>query len=1380
MARDETAYAELLALLPEITRYPWPLEDATHEPLMYLQGDYIRRANQAACTLLGMSRTSLEGKRLEEALEPQAVQAISMAQNKAVLGTGEVVITHIRVGTQQVSLRFEPDTWRHLGGVLIRLIPHDYPDLSDDSQVNPFSWIQKSPIPCMVLNARSELVVCNRAAQEYLGIDPSAAPDEPFFSAAFQLETLRPSSETLAMLLKRDGYFMQTAEVCRKDGTRLQMRAQGYYLANKDGSHSGLLMIMEPRHAEDTLAETSNLLMQLVPFLSEPICWKNTTGKYLGCNMAFARALGFKKPEELVGLTDQEIFGQSPEQLKRLKQQDDLVIQQKNAQYFILEDLTVPSGYQTNVGVLKAPLFQANGERLIFTLARDLNNQQTLQQKLVTQQALFRKLIDHLPFSITLLDPSGRFLLANTRVLRDLKKSEEEVIGKHYTEVSTPGIHALAEAAQQGQHTALQEVTYYEGAQEKRLIAGVTHVEDYDGHHQVLIGFTLDTTRLPAARPIPETQDLALLRSVINVSVDIIYVRDAQGYFLLANRQTERLLGSSLQEIMQPHYKVPEVFSTFMRMEPAVIEDEQSVVQEEGLADHAGHLQWYQTRKMPFRLPNGQVAQLAISSEVTDRVRAEGELLRKTAELQAIFMALPDLYLRIDQDGVFRDYHAIRTSEFARYRKLLLYRPLAQVLPEQVALSLNTALQRVLTTQRSAQVEFHLRNQHYECRLIPFFGNEAVAVVRNITQTKRQELALRRSEEKYRSVMDNVREIFFQTDDQGQFTFLSASWQEYLGYATPECLQKPLTAYLHGNDVQLVEKFMRYVLSQRAGSFRAEVRLQTARGNMRWMDLQASCARLPGSTEYGLTGTLHDVTERKLAEQALLESKELAEEAVRAKSEFLATVSHELRTPLNSIIGVAELLHQLDLPAEQNDLMGTLRISSETLLQLINDLLDFSKIESGQLMLDKKPFAPGQLLHDSLELLRSKAEANRVQVALYIDPAIPLQLEGDALRMRQVIFNLLDNAIKFSKGGNVCISLYPVNKEKDTEARLCLSVADSGIGIAPSKQHIIFDPFVQADTTTNRQYGGTGLGLAICQRIALLMGGKLWVESKPGLGSTFFFTFDCPVATPAPSSSNALNILLAARSSLALGTLRDYLEQQGHSVMTAHTAEQIREILHLWTPQQVIAGYSLLKEMETTRQDLPPPLQVHLWKDSYSISQEAYAQYASWSAHAPLPWQISGADLHTALHTPGSTDQESMSLTPEKQGPAPASRHHILVAEDNAINQKLIGRMLEYLGYGYTLAGNGNEVLDQLSHQSYDLVLMDIQMPGLDGLEATRMLRAELQLGLPIVAMTAHVLPGFEAACTAAGMDAYLPKPIRLEALSQLLARLLTASPASA
>jgi PAS domain S-box-containing protein len=755
--------------------------------------------------------------------------------------------------------------------------------------------------------------------------------------------------------------------------------------------------------------------------------------------------------------------------------------------------------------------------------------------------------------------------------------------------------------------------------------------------------------------------------------------------------------------------------------------------------------------------------------DVTERMRAEGELLRKTAELQAIFMALPDLYLRVDKAGVIRDFHAAPNSEFAPYRRLLLFHTLAQVLPEATAEMLSAVKGHVLRAQRSARVDFQLRGQHYECRLIPFFGNEVVAVLRNISLSKRQDLLLRQSEERYRSVIDNVRELFFQTDAQGQFVFLSASWAEALGHS-PESLQgQSLVQCLHSADRPLVEKLVQHLLAQQKGSFRAEVRVPTANGTLRWMDLQASCTRLPGSETYGLTGNLHDVTERKEAEKALVASKEEAERATRAKSEFLATVSHELRTPLNGIIGITELMRQTLLSADQEDLMETLRISSETLLQLINDLLDFSKIESGQLVLEHKPFAVHKLLQDCLELLRPKAGQHRVQVALYLDPRVPQQLEGDALRLRQVIFNLVDNAIKFSREGHVHISLYPLPTAEGAPPRLCLAVADDGIGIDPAKQAIIFEPFVQADTQTTRKFGGTGLGLAICQRIANLMGGRLWVHSTPQHGSTFFLSF--PVSAPLQEvpATEPHRLLLWAAPGLPLGALKDYLEQVGHAVLTCQDTAQAQALLQQWQPHYVVVGYSVLAQ--AAQLPLPAPQQVLLWRDHSTGPQPT--DMKALSAHPPLPWQLSGVWIARFLQDPASRWQSPYVSLRTLVPNAPQARGHVLVAEDNAINQKLVGRMLQHLGYTYTLVGDGQAVLDALSHRHYDLVLMDIQMPGMDGMETTRHLRQHLQLAIPVVAMTAHVLPGFEAACRAAGMTAYLPKPIRLEGLSEMLAKLL-------
>jgi signal transduction histidine kinase/DNA-binding response OmpR family regulator len=531
-----------------------------------------------------------------------------------------------------------------------------------------------------------------------------------------------------------------------------------------------------------------------------------------------------------------------------------------------------------------------------------------------------------------------------------------------------------------------------------------------------------------------------------------------------------------------------------------------------------------------------------------------------------------------------------------------------------------------------------------------------------------------------------------------------------------------------------------------------------------------------------------DVRRRMVIEQQLraasAHERELtlkAQAAERAKSNFLAVMSHEIRTPMNGIIGMTHILADTELDDTQSDCVSTIQTSGESLLVVINDILDFSKIESGRMTLEQRPFHLRECVEEALDLFSSQIRAKGLEGIYLIAPSVPLQLLGDATRLRQVLVNLLGNAIKFTAHGEIVVNVQLQNPDVQ-DNRLLFSVTDTGIGIPKEGLAKLFHAFTQVDTSTTRRYGGTGLGLAIGRRLVEMMGGTLWAESEPGRGSTFFFTAVLPpsgAAEPVVGSQQRTTAMIKTLSVLIVddnATHRHVLEMQlrGWRMLatSAATAQEALEQLAERTYDIALIdgelpdmdGIALARKIRETRA-LPLVL--------LSSSDEVGGRNGSALFQAQILKPIKHSLLFaTILRLTGAKRPGETRATPKHFDSGLAARNplRILLVEDNAINQKVGGKMLGQLGYTADVAHNGREAVDAVAATAYDLVLMDIQMPEMDGLEAVKVIRERMRARAPfLVALTAEALEGDRERFLASGFDDYLSKPLQAGALQDVL-----------
>ncbi|HZN24304.1 MAG TPA: response regulator [Burkholderiales bacterium] len=676
-----------------------------------------------------------------------------------------------------------------------------------------------------------------------------------------------------------------------------------------------------------------------------------------------------------------------------------------------------------------------------------------------------------------------------------------------------------------------------------------------------------------------------------------------------------------------------------------------------------------------------------------------------------------------------------------------------------------------------------------------------IAIESDITARKSAAERLRRTEERLTLALEGSGLALWDWDILGGKIYLNTRWARMIGGSpgpTTTTLSE-LGNVTYPEDLPKVQQALKGALKSN-DTYRVEHRVRTATGQWKWIESHGKVvARDADGRALRMTGTNSDIDERKHREDELArqeaelqEAKELAESANRAKSEFIANMSHEIRTPLNAIIGMtAVALDSTGLTAEQREYMEIVRSAADSLLEMVNGVLDFSKIEAGHLTFEAVDFSMRSCVAETLKVVATGAYEKGIELISRIADNVPDRLRGDPTRCRKVLLNLLGNALKFTDRGEIEVSIDLISSD-ETTAWLHCTVRDTGIGIAADKQALIFQPFAQADASTTRPYGGTGLGLPICARIVEAMGGRITVESKLGEGTTFHFSM--PVQITPEEHEPIVFLELKGRSALVVDdnasncrVVAAILESAGMRVETlvdgAQVGAVVRERAAKGTPIDLVLLDTRLPGLdgfEITRmllgdESVATPAIVLL---TVPGQRGDAARCKELKVNGYLTKPVSTYELvKAAAAALGSAQSVSAPLITRHSLRENVKSLDILLVEDNVINQKLAVKLLEKRGHTIEIANNGREALDALEARPYDLVLMDLQMPVMGGLEACTLIRAgeARNRHVPIIAMTAHTLPRDRELCLAAGMDGFVTKPVRVEQLMAEIERVIRA-----
>jgi PAS domain S-box-containing protein len=893
-----------------------------------------------------------------------------------------------------------------------------------------------------------------------------------------------------------------------------------------------------------------------------------------------------------------------------------------------------------------------------------------------------------------------------------------------------------------------------------------------------------------------------------------VLIKDTEGRRVLANRRYLELHHRSLDEVLgkRDSEMFPEDLARRMQADDAeVLRSGQVLYGTERHQTRDGSWRWIERIKGPVRSASGEVVGVQVLFwDVTERKDAEEALERERNLMHSLLENIPDSIYFKDRDSRFL---RISNSMAQKFRLADATVPIgksdADIFTPVHAQQARADEVQVMATGKSivGQIEretwpdredtwcsttkMALRDS--DGNIVGTFG-----ISRDITDLIQAEEALARERDLLRTLMDHLPDLVFVKDRQCRFVMANsavarlyrvASREELIG-RTDFDFAPPDLARLFAEDDQRVME------SGQPLREREEYQLDENGEPMWLLTTKVPLCNTAGEV-VGLVGIGRNITNRKRAEQAVQEARQAAESANRAKSDFLANMSHEIRTPMNAIIGMTELLLDTQLSATQREYLSMVLESGESLLTLLNDILDFSKIEAGKLELERAAFDIRESLGDTLKSLGLRAHGKGLELAYAIGSEVPATLIGDVGRLRQVIVNLIGNAIKFTESGEVVLSVDHV-ETVDERVVLRFAVSDTGIGIPPEKFDKIFREFEQADTSTTRRYGGSGLGLAIASRIVELMRGRLAVESQIGCGSTFHFTAefgrtdqlterrrrtvtlaDVPVLIVDDNATNRrilfdMVVNWGMRPTLAVGATEafDHLRQAGRKGAPFKLV-----LMDVNMPE--VDGFELVAWIRDDTDLRATPI---IMLTSGGRPGD-FDRRASLAISASLLKPVKQSELIEAI-----VNALELAEPAELGSSQAASRHpavrplRILLAEDNLVNQKLATGVLENQGHHVTLATTGREAVQAWQSQPFDVVLMDVQMPDMDGFQATQIIRQrERDSGrrTPIIAMTAHAMRGDRERCIEAGMDDYLPKPIRINQLAEKLSVVLQCGRAS-
>ncbi|HET9840172.1 MAG TPA: PAS domain S-box protein [Candidatus Angelobacter sp.] len=1042
------------------------------------------------------------------------------------------------------------------------------------------------------------------------------------------------------------------------------------------------------------------------------------------------------------------------------------------------------------------------------------NKQKELEQEIVRRRAsearmqqeseMVRLLLDSTAEAIYAIGLDGRCTMANAACARLLGyEHPEELLGKNMHDLlhhshpdGTPypvEDCRIFQAFRSGERCHVDDESAWRKDGSSFLMEYWAHPVRKQGEVIGAVVTFLDITEKKAME-----REVRTLAAVVESSNEFIGAADLDGKVTFLNRAARTLVGLERDESVAGKNVLDFVTDEQRRTHA---DDVLRLVQRDGLWQGETEFKnWKTGASIPvlqsvFTVfdPQNQkpMAIATIGRDISARKHSEQELRESAERYQDLFENATDLIQSLDPDGRFLLVNQAWKDTLGYSEEEISSLSMCDVVRADQREQCMALHNRVMAGEDIGRVEVVFITKagdqvilegNVNCKIKDGQAVSTRGIFRNITERKKAERALRDSEKKFHLLANNINQVFWIMNGDGQVLYVSPAFEQVFGRSCESVYQNPRSwiESVHPEDRSLVEQ--QYQMQLDGEPADCEYRMYSSDGGLHWLRRKAFPVRDASGKLVRIVGLAADITERKLAQHQLMRAKEAAEDANRAKSEFLANMSHEIRTPMNGIIGLTDLALETELSPEQRGYISSVKESADVLLRILNDILDFSKIEARQLVLENIQFGLRGSIDGLMKTLAARADEKGLELTSFIAPDVPCRLFGDPTRLRQILLNLLGNAIKFTDRGEVVLRVEK-SGEFDGKAQLHFSVRDTGIGIGADRQEAIFQKFIQADSSSTRKYGGTGLGLAITSELVRMMDGRVWLESEVGRGSTFHFDIRLEVAEggedEVPAGMRALQglkVLVVDDNATNLQILLHMLSKWGLQPLPARSGAEALAVLGKSAREGTTITFAILDvlmpEMDgfTLAQKIKADpkydgLKLLALSSAAQVGDAARCRAMGMSGHLTKP--VSKAELlGTLCQLLGSLDEPKSQppVAPPPSMHAPERPAHVLLAEDNHINRMLATRLLEKHGYTFSVAENGAEVLEVLKKQNFDCVLMDVQMPVMDGFEATAAIRNTERLNgrhLPIIAMTAHAMTGDRERCVAAGMDGYVSKPVK-------------------